>query len=194
MLVLPSLPAPIQGLMVRQRGWTLPLSMSLHAPLPNRQIRRALVWLQGSMFNQREMDELVPRLEASGLSVDVRSQADMTRERFLHDYGSTDFDLVWVGCHGEVNQLAPTEASLLVAPDGGVGLCGPRSPGLLRGTGQKTSGPERLRLRCRVSLRGIGDLSLAGAAVGPTQAVVAHLWPIGSSVVAPVLLPRSPTG
>jgi hypothetical protein len=186
MLVLPSLPAPIQALMVRQRGWTLPLSMSLRAPRPDRQIRRALVWLQGSMFNQREMDELVPRLEAAGVSVDVRSQADMTRERFLHDYCSTEFDLVWVGCHGEVNQLAPTEACLSVAPDGGIGLADLAPPDCSDEHGRRLLVLNACDSAAAFHYGGIGDLSLAGAAAGPTQAVVAHLWPIGSSVVAPV--------
>jgi hypothetical protein len=114
-LVLPTLQAPVQALMMRHLGSTLPLWMSVHQPASDRPIRTALLDLGGSLFSRIEEEILTASLSASDIRLTVRSEARMTRARFLDDYNSSEFDLVWIGTHGVFDGLQPDNAHLYLS-------------------------------------------------------------------------------
>jgi hypothetical protein len=185
MLILPTLQAPAQSLMLRALGWTLPMSMSLQAPRQDAPIRRALLWIGGTLLAARELNAVVTVLSEADVRVVVRDEAQMTREQFLLDYHDPGFELFWVGLHGIHDPLEPDAAHLLLPSGEKI----PRSDLAF----ERSSSPDRRLLVLNAcdsgttaTLGGLGEIGLASSATGPSQAVVCHLWPIGSVTVAPV--------
>lgn len=185
MLVLPTLQAPVQALMLNALGWTCPLSMSLQASRPDARIERAVLWIGGSLFAAREREAVANVLATAAVEVTVRDEQEMTREQFLRDYHDAGFDLFWIGLHGIYDPLDPDAAHLLLPSEAKVPLRD------LRYNPIPTVDRRLLVLNAcdsgtTASLGGLGEIGLAASAAGPSQAVVCHLWPIRSETVAPV--------
>lgn len=184
-IVIPTQQAPVQPLMLRRLGWTLPLSMSLRQPKPDRAIHTAVVWIGESFFAQRESDAVVGALRAGAVDVTVRDSETMSRELFLDDYRSDQFDLFWVGSHGMFDPMAPSAGYLMLKDDervSGVDL----ELDHLGADGRRLLVLNACDSGATALIGGIGELGLASSAVGPAQAVVGHQWPVMSSTVAPV--------
>jgi hypothetical protein len=185
MLVLPTLQSPVQSLMLHVLGWTLPMSMSLQTPRPDAPVRRAVLWIGGTLLAARELDVVARILTEAGVQVVVRDEAEMTREQFLLDYHDPGFELFWVGLHGIRDALDPEAAHLLLPSE--------RKILFSDLTFEHTLSAARRLLVLNAcdsgttaTLGGLGEMGLAASAAGPGQAVVCHLWPIGSVTVAPV--------
>lgn len=181
LVLLPTLQVPVQALMTRHIGSTLPLWLSLQQPAPDRPIRNALLYLGGSLLSPIEEEILTALLSAADVRLTVRTEAFMTRAGFLDDYHSNEFDLIWVGTHGVFDGLQPDNAHLHLSETERVPLDDlqpPRSP------------TRRLLVlnACDGAVThqtgGIGEIGLSAAAAASAQAVISHLWPIGSSTTA----------
>ncbi len=183
LLALPTLQAPLQPLMLRNLGWTLPLSMSLRKPKPDRPIRQALLYVGGSLFSPLEMEALEASLSSTNVRVTVRDAHEMTSARFLADYHSAEFDLIWVGTHGVYDALEPDRAYLHLSELERVTLKDLRPP---------VTGLRRLLVLnacdggATALMGGVGEIGLAATASAAAQAVISHHWPIKSPTVAPV--------
>lgn len=181
LLLLPTLQAPVQALMTRHVGSTLPLWMSLHQPAPDRPIRNALLYLGGSLFSPIEEEILTASLSAADVRLTVRTEATMSGARFLDDYNSNEFDLIWVGTHGVFDGLQPDNAHLYLSKTERVWLDDLQPP---------ASSTRRLLVlnacdgAATAQTGGIGEIGLAAAATGSSQAVISHQWPIASSTTA----------
>ncbi|WP_457252744.1 CHAT domain-containing protein [Pedococcus sp. P5_B7] len=181
LLLLPTLQAPVQALMTRKHGSTLPLWMSLQQPAPDRRIRNALLYLGGSLFSPIEQEILVASLSAADVRLTLRTEGEMTRARFLDDYNSQDFDLIWVGTHGIYDGLQPDNAHLHLSRTEQVRLNDLQPP---------ASVMRRLLVlnacdgAVTAQTGGIGEMGLAAVAASANQAVISHQWPVASSTTA----------
>lgn len=184
MVVLPTQQAPVQPLMLKELGWTLPLSTSLRASSPDRPIRRATVWIGGSYSAQMEREAVLDSLRAAAIDFVIRDEDEMSGDLFAADYLSEEFDLIWVGTHGIYDALTPEGAHLLL-PNGDRIMAAD-----LAYDHASTNVRRLLVLNACDSgttalLGGYGEIGLGSAAAGPGQAVVCHLWPVASMTVAP---------
>lgn len=181
LLLLPTLQAPIQALMLRSFGWTLPLTSSLEQPAPDRRIGQALLYLGGSLFSPLEEEVLTSILADSNVVATIRRDADFSRQRFLEDYQSPRYDLVWLGTHGQFDGLRPDDTYLHLTPTERVRLDDLRAP---------ESDRRRLLVlnscdgAVTAQTAGLGEIGAAAYAASSAQAVVSHLWPVESSTTA----------
>ena len=169
-------PWPLQALLQKRLGFTLPIAMSLRPPLMDRKLRRALVWSVGTYSSEEE--ELLVSALLTAAGVEVTCPAERTLEAFKAYYAGDQFDLVWLGSHGEHARNGAVR--LHIGTDGGLE---PRQLAALR---PASSDARRLLVlnACdtgRVTVdRGVAwpETGIAAAAAAPDQAVISHLWPI----------------
>jgi hypothetical protein len=185
MILVPTQPAPVQSLMLRDLGWTLPLATSFRRPLPDRSLRRAVVWVGGALLADREREVVADILGSAGVDLTIRNEQNMKRDQFLTDYARGDWDLFWVGAHGMFDALEPDETHLLLAEGERIG------PDDLMVKNEYAQGRRLLVLNAcdtgtTAILGGLGEHGLATVAASPVQAVICHLWPIQSVTTAPV--------
>ena len=176
--------------MLREHGWTLPLSLTLTVPLPDRPIRRALFIVGGNSYaapqELAEVRSVLERIEDLHLIV-LEGEA-LTAASFTKAYQSADFDLLWIASHGQFEHLHP-EASFLYLNETEKVHFDDLRPGDI---GQR----RRLLVlnacdgATTASTGSIGEIGLAASAAHASQAVISHLWPIPSITVARVFAVR----
>jgi CHAT domain len=195
LLAMPAIPIPLQGWLLYSLGHTLPLTVSLRNPKPDRSIRRALLWAEGSLYSEIERAEVNSILLRAGIAVDIPKR--YTATEFQQKYNSGEYDLIWVASHGLYEPSAPHLSKLQVGVDEWV------DTGLLRKPRESETRRLLVLNACEGGATFIGggllDSGLAASAASPSQAVIAHLWPIrawpdavGFAVVLSFLLVNEP--
>lgn len=184
LLVIPGQTWPIQSLMLRHSGWSLPISTSLRHPLPDRELRSALLWIGGPMSAEREADVLRYVLEARGVAVRRVHAEEMTKDEFKRAYFDDGYDLMWIGAHGEYDHLEPSEVYLDLPSGETITLAD-----LVYNP--VTSNRRLLVINAcdsgtSATLGGVPEIGMSAVGASPNQAVISHLWPIDSWTVAPI--------
>lgn len=174
-LPIPTLPVPIQSLLVRRFGRSLPLAVSLRPPNPDRTVRRVLAWPTDTLFGRLETDAVRQTLEASGVRVDV-AQAPLDLKHFRAVYADPRFDVLWFANHGEHHYTTPETSNFRIDEETRVTVTD------LAELEPPDRGRRLLVLNCCDSgatapLGGTPSIGIAAVAAGPRQAVIAHLWP-----------------
>lgn len=173
----------------------MPLTVSLRNPKPDRSIGRALLWAEGSLYSEIERAEVSSILVRAGIVVDIPKRH--TALEFERRYNSDEYDLIWMGCHGLFEPSAPHLSKLQVGVDEWI------DTGLLHKTPESATRRLLVLNACEGGATFIGgglmDSGLAASAASPSQAVIAHLWPIrawpdsvGFAVVLSSLLANEP--
>lgn len=183
---LPGYPHPLQALMQAETGRCLPISSSLQEPLPDRIIRRAVIWFSGEdNFSEMEAEAVVALLDAAGIHCDRMSGQEYTKADFLDIYRNGDYDLLWVAGHGQCNRWAPTTPTILTGAGDGIGI----DELLVLKVEANAEGRRFLMLNICDSgaatvFGGMHKLALAPMLASHAQAVVGHLWPVDPLVAA----------
>ncbi|MGV9393347.1 CHAT domain-containing protein [Streptomyces olivaceus] len=187
--MLPSL-TPLQGLLARQGGPVLPISVSLRPPLADRSVRRVQMWCGDAPYAQAEAAVLQTVFTYAGIQCDVVGHDGVTRQRFLDAYSSDDYDVIWVAAHGHHPLLRPDDSAVVLTSTEQVFL-----QDLTAAPVPSTSRRRLLVLNtcdsAAANAQGpYDDFGLGRSIAGPGQAVIGHLWPVsgGAAVVFGALL------
>ena len=175
--VVPYFPNPLQALILRDLGVTLPLCVSWRVPEADRKIARALIYADGVMTAQHELKEVRRILESGGVFCEVIQAGSKAREQFLQHYTSDDYDLIWLMCHGEFSAYTPHESHIPTQASGLITLED------LAKVERHASGRRLLVLNicsgaAGAMLGGLMDLGLGPVVTSERQAVLSHLWPV----------------
>jgi len=182
-IAIPGLPVPLPALARRATGVCHPLSVSLKTPLPDRAVRRVVVWASDIAGTGEETDAVAAVLTVRGVDVEIVREG-RTVDAFAALYERDDIDVLWVACHGEHAPFEPEVSKLTLSDGHDLSL-----EKLLT-----LRGPESVQRRLIVlnacdsgtaaQFGGLADFGIGSAIAGPEQAVVAHLWPVGFTEAA----------
>ncbi|MBF8964050.1 hypothetical protein I0P70_12410 [Pontibacter sp. FD36] len=177
MIVLPGLQHPIQALMMKYMGTTLPINASLEKSLPSRKCNKVLLWCFGTRSSDIEAKLVRGILSASGIEVEVADILSETKESFLMKYYSSEYDLIWLATHGEYNHELPHKSTIEILPEYTIELSE------LQNT---ISGSDKQRMiflnicdgATASTLNALYDIGFGASICGASQAVLSHIWPI----------------
>lgn len=174
LLAIPAYPIPLQGWLLHKLGSTLPLTVSLRKPRPDRSLSRVLLWAEGSLYSEIERIEVVEIFTRAGIVVETPRA--YTAAEFSKQYKSDKYDLIWVAGHGVYEPIAPYLSKLQVGVDEWVDAT------VLREVPDFAQRRLLVLNACEGGATFVGggvlDSGLAASATSASQAVIAHLWPI----------------
>lgn len=186
--VIPGYQHPIQSLMLKYLQRTFPISASLEYPNKKRNVKRVLLWCFGTRTSDLELRLTKDIFQSKGVIVDAINILEVSKNDFANMYQSADYDLVWVGTHGNYDQLLPHLSSIDIHPDGYVRLSD------LIGIAPSTDKQRMLFLNIcdgatASTQSAMYDLGIGAALCNRNQAVLSHIWmvKIESSFVYGVL-------
>lgn len=177
-VMVPGLPLPLCALARRRLNTGWPMAVSLSAPLADRPLRRAAIWVSNIAVGDGETEAVSALLEASGIEVE-RFRTELTVERFISLYSRQDLDVLWVACHGEHTVFEPERSQLTVGVEQELTL-----EDMLALPAPEAAGRRLLVLNAcdsgtAAQFGGLADFGIGAVLAGPSQAVVGHQWPIG---------------
>jgi len=178
MIVIPGGSNPIQALMIRELGKTLPWSISLQEPAPDRDIRSVLLWCTGTFYSPVERDAVATVFRQMGAEVEIVDERQMEEQYFRKVYESAQYDVIWVGTHGIYPHYSPHHAGILINSEKLFSL------DQLAELRCPSQGRRLLVLNiCEgattAALGGIQEMGIAAVTSSRSQAVISHLWPVG---------------
>jgi hypothetical protein len=183
LMSIPGQPHPLQALLLKATGRTLPLAGSLQEPQPDRPLRRVLIWPGGVFTEQFEVDAVCERFDHHGVAAEVVDQAQLTLDRFRTAYASPDFDAIWITSHGFFNHWDPHTAYLQLNRDGDQRML------LEELVDTPFSGSGRRLLVLNVcdggtaaTLGGALGIGIAPMVASSNQAVISHMWPVDQRI------------
>ncbi|AEV26386.1 hypothetical protein Dsui_2015 [Azospira oryzae PS] len=184
MVFLPGFPHPVQAIMQNACGQCLPISASLHAPYPDRVIKRAAIWFSGDdNFSAMEADALAAIFHEAGIACVLFSGTDSTDEDFFVAYSDETFDLFWVAGHGHCDRWDPKSPAILVGNGGVVPIDKLAAISIV----SKSRRLLVLNICDSAAASVMGSIHKVG--LGPTlasahQAVIGHIWPVDPLLAA----------
>jgi hypothetical protein len=178
---LPGFPLPLQPLMHRKIGRTLPICSSLRTPTVDRPVRRAAIVGDATATSAWERSTVVAILRAAGIEVD--EQAEIDAGRFASLYTDPGLDLLWVSAHGEFHHTHPDRTALHLSDVLELDI------DWLAELDEPADGRRLLVLNVcsgglSATLGGPLGFGLGPMLAGPHQAVISHLWPTHMAVSA----------
>ena len=184
MIILPGTQHPVQPIIYKSFGFTLPIAVSLEKPLNERPIKQVLIWAPNQTISEEiEIAAVSEVLSKSGISVKIQSgEQARNRERFIDAYKDPENDVFWVISHGEYDHWKPHEVKLMLSYDGEASV----SFLDLSAIPLDSSHGRRLLIlnicdgATAASLGGINRLGFSQALACDAQAVISHIWPVQS--------------
>ncbi|WP_045689559.1 CHAT domain-containing protein [Hymenobacter sp. AT01-02] len=98
---------PLQALMIKELGMTLPIYVSLQPKAPTGRVRSVLLWQGNSMTSELESDVLAYLFQRSGAALTILREGESTKQDFMDAYQSNEYDVVWISSHGELGNYEP---------------------------------------------------------------------------------------
>ncbi|CAM5272855.1 CHAT domain-containing protein [Streptomyces atroolivaceus] len=169
---------PVQALLARARGPVLPLAVSLRAPLPDRPVERVQLWCGDAPSAHVEAAVVETVFSYAGMSVDVMTGADLTRDRFLAEFQRDDYDVIWVVAHGSHPLYAPDRAAVVLSDTEHIFLDDLARAPLLPASTRRLVVFNTCDSAAADTQGPYDDRGIARSIVGPGQAVIGHLWPV----------------
>lgn len=168
---------PPQPILLRNTGWSLPWTVTLRKPRPDRPVRFVRLILTGTESGLMEIHGVESILRKQGLAVDLHTSPDLGVDRFLELYRDRNPDVIWVVGHGEFVHDDPQQTRLPL-PDGSC-----VSAGQLRKEIPSSEARRLLVLNLcdsatAVMWGGLPEYGLGVLSASPTQAVIGHAWPV----------------
>lgn len=117
MNILPGQQHPIQSLMIKAIGSTLPINSSFEIPKTYRKTKKVLLWSYGTLSSDREAELVSNILTHVGIVVEIADVILETKDTFLQKYFSDNYDLIWIATHGNFNHHLPHLSTISVLPD-----------------------------------------------------------------------------
>ncbi len=170
--------APLAFLIAEAGGPVLPTVTSMEAPLADRSVERAQLWVGDSVGADEEIRAVRAVLSEAGAEVEVVRAADAGVTRFRDEYQRKDLDLLWVTGHAEFGHQWVEDTKLILSSTKALSLRD------LMGLPRLRNGRRLLVLNSCESgtvagLGGPSTVGIGGMLAGGGQAVVSHLWPVG---------------
>lgn len=103
---------PIQSMITKQLGITLPVIHSHQQPLPQRQIVKVCIWQGETQLAEQEQAGLSAVFASAGILVEIMVAAGSTKANFLDHYHNPDFDVFWIISHGQYDHYTPHNSYL----------------------------------------------------------------------------------
>lgn len=160
--------------------------VSAHA-LSQSRINKVLIWCDPdqSLFRaSQERDAIENILSIRGVGYDVFTGHECTQDKFLQNYESEEYDVIWLICHGEFNHDLPLRSIIHVEDNNPVTLQELESLSFSRQT-------RRLVVlnACQSGMSSVKADAMGFMGLGPTltnecQSVVGHLWSVDSFAAA----------
>lgn len=172
---------PLQALLARAGGPVLPLCLSMQKPHPDREVSKVQFWCGDVHSAYQEFKILKEIFENVGIEIDLVSTEDVSRTRFLTDYESDTYDVIWVASHGIRPPYQPDEATIQLREGEELSLHD------LQSVSCPSNGRRRLLVlnTCDSAASNnyspFEEMGLGRGIVGPKQAVIGHLWRVDSS-------------
>lgn len=184
MIILPWAQHPIQSLIYRSCGSTLPIAVSLQQSFDDRKIRRVVIWAPNQTISERcEIEAVSAILQMAEISVEICAGADArTKERFVQTYQDPSVDVLWIISHGEYDHWNPHETTLVLSSEDEVNI----SLHELASLSIRSSNGRRLLVlnvcdgAASAMVGGLNKIGFAQSLACRNQAVVSHLWPVES--------------
>jgi hypothetical protein len=175
MVALPTVPHPLQALMVRELGFTFPWQLQAGKVQSDRTpVSSALIWHSSTTYGFVEAEWLTSLLQSAGVSV-TREPEDAGIQDFKREYESEKYDVIWIIGHGTVDIYAHHQTRIDITESESLQL---------HELAQLQVPRDRRRLvvlsvchsGTTAVLGGIEASSVAAILASRFQAVVAHLW------------------
>lgn len=193
LVVFPSVADPLQALVARELGFTLPLEVSLARSERQRRVGSISIWAGSTYYTQFEIQAIQAFGGRHGWTVEVYPDSvDGDADDFRRFYAQTGADVLWVAGHGEFVAHRPDETGIVVGA--------PRAQRTGEDPGDSilpmadlsrldVPGPGRRLLVLNTcngattqGMAGMARIGLAQSLVGPRQSVIGHLWPASSAL------------
>lgn len=144
-------------------------------------ISKVLIWCdpkEDLNFAIREKEMLIQLLQSYGVSYNIFEGSECTKDLFIESYSSSEYDLIWIMCHGSFNPDDPTDSELIIEKNN------PITARELSNINLTDSSQRILVLNaCQssssaVRYNSMGFLGLAPLLTSNYQIVVGHLWTV----------------
>ncbi len=177
MIIIPGVQHPVQSLMIKELGKTLPISTSFEKSKAPRKIKKVLLWCFGTRTSDLEYSLVKKMMEKAGIEVEEINILETSKADFISKYSSSSYDLIWVGTHGEFEHYKPHESKIDIHPDGKIEL------GEIMGLVPDTESQRLLFLNIcdgatASTLNAVYDIGFGASLANRNQAVLSHIWPI----------------
>jgi len=173
---LPYLPIPLQAVMEKEIGCCFPLSLTLQRSLPDRPVKRVLLWTAGTFQGQRQSAWMREVLEVRGVS--VTEDDGSNHSTFRQHYEAGEFDAVWLLGHGEFSSDSPHESKFQVGPSEECTIQQWANWQVPEGQLRRLLVLDLCDSASVAMLNGAGQIGMAALGVRQSQAVIANLWPV----------------
>jgi hypothetical protein len=177
MIIVPGYQHPIQSMMLKTVGKTIPINASLQASRPFRECSRVLLWCYGTMTSDLEKVIVAQILGSAGLSVEIADILNESKDSFLTEYSSEDYDLIWVATHGNYDHHQPHKSTISILPEIEILL------EELISLNPTTDNSRMLFLNIcdgatASTLNSLYDIGFGASLSGHSQVVLSHIWPV----------------
>jgi len=179
LIIIPNLQHPIQTLMLKYIGFTLPITVSFKQPYIDKKIKRVLLWSVGSLTSSLESNALNIIFTKAGFQVDYYNY-DIDKEEFLIKYNSSEYDVVWIISHGNYDHYNPHTSDISTSNDS--------SPLFINDLRNIQNGNNERRLLVlnvcdggtSAAYGNPNDFGIASLITSEHQATISHIWPTDS--------------
>lgn len=174
MILIPSTQLPVQSIMLKKLGYTMPNMVSFQDPFPDRDVKKVCIIANGSLTSELEKNEVIKVFQSKNLWIDVYD--DISIIDFIKSY-QMDYDIFWISAHGEYDHTSPDNSFLKIGEQNidikliyNIFLSfDNRRLLFLNLCDGATTMPHN---------GAISDIGLGSCLAENRQAVVSHLWPI----------------
>lgn len=168
---------PIQSIIARSIGLTLPLIQSFQEPLASRPIRTVFIWQGHTNLSEIESMGLKQVFEEREIAVTLVKAEEATAADFINHYRDAKYDLFWVSCHGEFKHFEPHKSYLDLGNDISIAI------DELAQYQPNDNGRRLLVLdACDGATTGLfnnpASIGIGAAGVNARQSLISHAWPI----------------
>lgn len=193
LLVFPSVSDPLQALLARDLGLTLPLEVSLAAAEDARPVRLVSIWAGSTYYTDFEVRAIEAFAKVHGWRAEIYpASAEGDADDFLGFYRQFEPDVLWVAGHGEFVAHRPDETGIVVGSPRATRVDDVAIDTILpmaTVAALDVPGPGRRLLVLNTcngattqGMAGMARIGLAQSLVGPRQTVIGHLWPASSAL------------
>jgi hypothetical protein len=178
MLIIPQPREPIQSLMLKTIGRTLPISVSCAPSKPDRPVRRVCVWWASTTYGGFEQSWVVEAFRRR--NVEIVTPSTRSKEEFEDLYSSEELDVFWMISHGSFDHYHHERMSVDLTETSDLTLSEWNQLVLQLDTKRRLFVANLCDSGTTATVGGTGELGLPVVLAKPTQALIAHLWPVSS--------------
>lgn len=177
MIILPGVQHPIQPLMIKELGTSLPIAVSFEKPLRQRKVKKVLLWCFGTRTSDPERELVEKIFKQWGIEVDAVDIENLSKVDFIDKYSSSEYDVVWLATHGDYKHFSPHKSQIEILNEVHIEV------EEIFETEPKVDGQRLLFLNIcdgatAASYNALYDIGIGASLCNKNQAVLSHIWPI----------------